>query len=74
MSSEQQDGSSYHFNTTNDERKQKGPSFAKPSWQVARDISMEILSRKSTKLTLKQGVYDNFSYLSIVFSLRFSYS
>jgi hypothetical protein len=28
-----------------------------PSWQKARDISMDILSRKATKLNLTQGVY-----------------
>jgi hypothetical protein len=28
----------------------------KPSWQIARDISKNILSRKSTKLIVKQGV------------------
>ena len=28
---------------------------AKPSWQLARDASMEMLSRKTTKLNFKQG-------------------
>lgn len=30
-------------------------STIKPSWQLARDASMEILSRKTTKLNFKQG-------------------
>lgn len=30
----------------------------KPSWQLARDASMEILSRKATKLNFKQGRND----------------
>lgn len=29
----------------------------KPSWQLARDASMDLLSRKTTKLSLKQGNY-----------------
>jgi hypothetical protein len=29
---------------------------AKPVWQLARDASMELLSRKTTKLSIKQGM------------------
>ena len=28
----------------------------KPSWQLARDVSMDMLSRKATKLSFKQGI------------------
>jgi hypothetical protein len=35
-------------------------AMIKPSWQIARDISTDILSRKSTKLSLKQGTYQVF--------------
>lgn len=28
---------------------------SKPSWQVARDISMDLLSRRATRLSFKQG-------------------
>ena len=28
---------------------------SKPSWQIARDISMDVLSRRATKLSMKQA-------------------
>jgi hypothetical protein len=31
------------------------PPTTKPSWQMARDASMDLLSRKVTKLSVKQG-------------------
>jgi hypothetical protein len=39
------------------ERTQVPTTTAKPSWQIARDISMDILSKKATQLSLKQGTY-----------------
>jgi hypothetical protein len=33
----------------------KQHSTTKPSWQLARDASMDLLSRKATKLSFKQG-------------------
>lgn len=33
---------------------------AKPGWQLARDASMDMLSRKTTKLNFKQGTNDWF--------------
>lgn len=35
--------------STGDRRK------SKPSWEIARDISMDLLSRRATKLSIKQG-------------------
>jgi hypothetical protein len=39
----------------------------KPSWQLARDASMEMLSRKTTKLNFKQGK----NYFRILNYLRY---
>jgi hypothetical protein len=40
---------------TKNERIPVSKQPAKPSWQLARDASMEMLSRKTTKLNVKQG-------------------
>jgi hypothetical protein len=62
MGNDQQVGSRDHIlmNPSNDENKQperQSPPGPKSSWQVARDLSMDLLSRKTTKLSLKPGVY-----------------
>jgi hypothetical protein len=62
MGNEQQGGTSHHFimNPSNDESKQQereSPSGTKSRWQVVRDMSMNILSRKTTRLSLKQGMH-----------------
>jgi hypothetical protein len=71
MGNEQQGGT--NDNTSNDQSKQQSPtwtndkplSITKPSWQIARDISMDILSRKATRLSLKPGIYRLFFFYSL---------
>lgn len=73
MGNEQQGGTSHHFiiNNSNDKNNQQeklSPSWTKheqistekPSWQIARDISIDNMSRKATKLSLKPGIYHFF--------------
>ncbi len=67
MGNEQQSGTSHHFpmNTSTDKNKERGSNplwskqvpknKSKPSWQVARDISMNILSKESPTLSLSRG-------------------
>jgi hypothetical protein len=71
MGNEQQSGMSHPLmrdtssdKSTQEEGKQNSSwtqlerlSPTKPSWQIARDISMDILSRKASRLSLKQGIY-----------------
>jgi len=76
MGNEQQGGMNDNFsmNTSNDQSNQqenqsplwtnqKRISITKPSWQIARDISMDILSRKTTRLSLKPGIYRHFFFI-----------
>lgn len=78
MGNEQQSGTSHHFmmTTSNDRSKQQEKqlpswrkperiSVTKPSWQIARDISMDLLSRKATRLSLKQGILYSLFFLII---------
>jgi len=73
MGNEQQGGTSHHFimNNSNDKNNQQEKlspsgtkheriSTEKPSWQIARDISIDNMSRKATKLSLKPGIYITF--------------
>ena len=70
MGNEQQGGSSHHFIQDSPlDSNPKRPSVAwtkngripqskqppKPAWQLARDASMDMLSRKTTRLNFKQG-------------------
>lgn len=45
------------FPTNHDSAKPK-----KPSWQIVRDASMNILARQASKLGFKQGNYNIFSF------------
>lgn len=71
MGNEQPGGTSHHFimDTPNNKCKERrSPRWvkpvpagrSKPSWQIARDISMNILSKKSPILSSKQGMYKDF--------------
>ena len=66
MGNEQQGGTSHHFLPTGSQEEQQQqkalwtkngriPAGAKSNWQMSRDASMDILSRKTTKLSFKQG-------------------
>lgn len=46
-------------------------SLNKPSWQIARDISMDILSRKVTRLSLKQGRFHTSFFQLLTSNKRF---
>jgi len=71
MGNEQQVGTSHHFimdtpNNKGKERinpqwiKQVSKARSRPSWQIARDISMDMLSKESPKLSSNQGICDDF--------------
>lgn len=69
MGNEQQGGSSHHFiqdssfdplkrtsvQWTKNGRIPQAKQAPRPAWQLARDASMDMLSRKATKLNFKQG-------------------
>lgn len=66
MGNEQAGGINDHFNRNKEHRREslswatKVPSNnPQSSWHIARDISMDILSRKNTKLTFKKGTFYN---------------
>ena len=77
MGNEQTSGTNDHFSPNRNKEHRRGsltwatkvPSNTpKPSWHTARDISMDILSRKNTKLTFKKGTFQQRSITS--FSLE----
>ena len=75
MGNEQQSGTIYHslMDTSNNKKHQQQTessawikseliSLKKPSWEIARDISMEMLSRKASRLSQRQGRNDEFFF------------
>ena len=67
MGNEQQSGTIHHLptNTSNDKNKERGnnplwnkpvpKNKSRPSWQVARDISIDMLAKESPTLSLNRG-------------------
>lgn len=67
MGNEQAGGTSHHFQNDDNQLSKRGSLLwtkngriplskqVKPSWHLARDVSMDILSRKATKLNVKAG-------------------